>query len=83
MITNQQQDLQLYPNPTTTEVFFNWAFPQDGEAQLRVWNTIGVLVKEQTTASAQSLDLEDLPTGTYYIETRLNNQQWIHKVIKL
>lgn len=83
MITNQQQDLQLYPNPTTTEVFFNWAFPQDGEAQLRVWNTIGVLVKEQTTASAQSLDLEDLPTGTYYIETRLNDQQWIHKVIKL
>ena len=82
-IADQLQDLQLYPNPTTAEVFFNWALPQDGEAQLRVWNTIGVLVKEQTTASAQSLDLNDLPAGTYYIETRLNDQKWIHKVIKL
>lgn len=61
---SQNQMLRLYPNPTNDFVRIEG---MDGENELKVFNAMGVLVRNLTVIGDTSVSISDLPAGIYVI----------------
>jgi PKD repeat protein len=62
----------VYPNPTKGDFSIEFGIPLKGEVTYRVYNSVGILIKEYTSQGKQTmkLDLDNQPTGIYFIEIR-------------
>ncbi len=54
----------VYPNPTTGKMTV-----KSGSGEISVYSLAGELVRSQTTNGNQEIDLSDLQSGTYIVET--------------
>ena len=75
-ILNQQ--LAIYPNPSSGIVHINSPFPI---TNVRVLDLTGKAVK-LSTISNQTIDISDLQTGVYFIEVWVNEQKATRRLIK-
>ena len=69
------QSLTLYPNPTNGVIHFDQKLSKVG---LR--NSVGQLL--QHFASAESISLESLPAGVYFVSGLRGNERFVGRVIK-
>ena len=73
---------RLYPNPTTDYIYI------DGEAEaVTVYDISGQSLIQKTIGTKQSkpiaIDLQQLPTGTYFVEVTTNDNSSVVKVVKM
>jgi hypothetical protein len=71
-------DLRLFPNPVQTEL--TWTAPVDFSAYTIV-NALGQTVRQGTLTGA-SLDVADLPQGTYWIRLSDTTQSVVRPFVK-
>ena len=76
----------VYPNPASEIVNIAFDNPVEGEIKLFLINAQGALVKtdiiEATTIEKQ-LNLQDLPSGIYYLRLSKGAVSNVYKVVKL
>lgn len=71
-VVDNSTDLNVYPNPATSEVNITYAGNEDN-VQLSIYNVTGQLAKTATIdGNATTVDVSDLTSGVYYI--RLNGE---------
>lgn len=68
--------LQVYPNPTSDYVIVD---SKETIKEIKIYTTIGTLVK---MAKISKIQLNDLPSGIYYLEVSTNQTKEIKKLIK-
>ncbi len=93
IITSQEDDdltanTLLYPNPVSQRLFIQITSPEQGYFTLYLRNVYGKLLKtisgkKHTESFQETLDMQNYPTGLYFIEITLGNISIIKKVIKL
>ena len=79
--TNNENNVFLYPNPTTGTLTINIPNGQRFNKQIQLFNTIGNLVKEIELPQNGQIDTSELPNGVYFVRFK-NNPQQILKFIK-
>ncbi|MBK7937187.1 MAG: T9SS type A sorting domain-containing protein [Lewinellaceae bacterium] len=63
--------VKVYPNPADEQVTFTWPESVGSVQRLRLFNTLGQVVKDKWSAGdsqAYTLSLSDLMTGVYFWE---------------
>lgn len=76
---NQLDAINVYPNPTTGLVFVSGT----KNAQVKVYNNTGGIVKEIEQMSTGSIDLSDLDNGIYFIQIMGEDNSVVSKKINL
>jgi Secretion system C-terminal sorting domain len=82
----QNNEVTVFPNPTTGEAWLSFKASQNELAELSIWNAQGKLVsytRSEIHAGENILKLPSLagkPGGVYFIKTRLGNIQHTKKV---
>ncbi len=78
---------QNYPNPFNPSTTITYSIPQDGIVQLKLFNTLGELVKYlvndfQTAGIYKiSFDAEDINSGIYFYKLEVNGYSSVKKMI--
>lgn len=73
-----QQQFHVYPNPTRNHVHVSWS---QEEADIRIRNIQGQLVREiKGVRNPQSIELETLGKGLYFIELRTEKAVAVKKI---
>lgn len=75
------KNMVIYPNPTTGEVNINNVLVE----KVNVYNNVGQLVKTSSNKESTnntSLQLNNLPTGTYYLHIDAENAHTVKQIIK-
>lgn len=70
-------DLKIYPNPTNNIVNVQYNFPID---KIEIFNTLGSLVK--VVYNSNTVDLNAIRTGIYFISIHSNNNLTTKRIIK-
>jgi hypothetical protein len=80
--TSSTATFTVYPNPTNGKVFTDLK-DMNGSAEVSVFRIDGTVVRQRSVTGSQtvSFDLNDLPSGLYFIEVRANGQQYTEKII--
>jgi len=74
-------NLQVYPNPATTEV--NFTIPNNETIEsIKIYNQNGQLIKQITKPDKSSINVSDLITGLYFIRTDCKTTRYLSKLIK-
>ena len=74
-------EILIYPNPANKEftLDFNSSFSQ---GLVQVYNSIGILIKELSLISNESIKLgNNLPSGVYFIKSTIDNKTFVNTVI--
>jgi hypothetical protein len=78
--------VKIYPNPASSTVTIQFEAATDKEILLYLLDTQGKLIKtdriEESTLE-KNIDLEDLPSGVYYLRMLKGNLVNVYKVVKL
>lgn len=78
--------VKIYPNPASSIVTIQFEAATDKEILLYILDTQGKLIKtdriEESTLE-KNIDLEDLPSGVYYLRMIKGNMVNVYKVVKL
>ncbi|MCR9051903.1 MAG: T9SS type A sorting domain-containing protein [Phaeodactylibacter xiamenensis] len=76
-----QEQLQVFPNPTTGQLHVN--FPGQQVEQLEVWNSTGQAVRRAQGPfhEQHTLDLSGLPAGLYTLRARMATGMRVEKVV--
>jgi hypothetical protein len=80
--TANNTNVLLYPNPASTEIYFDIPTTEN-KVDLEIYNTLGSLVfsqKKYVTRSA--IDIHFLSTGIYYCKITTNKNQFVRKLVK-
>ncbi|MBT8194929.1 MAG: T9SS type A sorting domain-containing protein, partial [Bacteroidia bacterium] len=74
----------LYPNPAFNQATLNiQTLKPNKKATLSIFNNIGaLLLQKEITLQTQSIDVEDLPAGIYYIQIQTELGSSTEKLIK-
>lgn len=62
------QIINIFPNPSTSEIFIK-GFNAKGELHYKIFNISGKLLKEDVLNENMSINISDLPNGTYILST--------------
>lgn len=73
--TQKEGVVKIYPNPTKGIVYLNI----NEESKIEVINAIGQVVYQTTVTGSDKIDLNNLPTGVYFI--KLQNEE-VYKLMK-
>lgn len=74
-------NLQVYPNPATTEV--NLTIPNNETIEsIKIYNQNGQLIKQITKPDKTSISVSDLNTGLYFIRADCKTTRYLSKLIK-
>lgn len=81
------KNVQLFPNPASTHVNLNMTTENSLNGSLSIFNTLGVLVKQekielQSGVNQHRLDLSGLESGLYFIEISSSTTKQSFKLIK-
>lgn len=79
-VKNIEQTLfEIYPNPVTNYLFIkNTKLPIES---ISIYNLLGVLVYHKSY-NESVIDLQNIPSGVYFIEVKSNNEFYRQKIIK-
>ncbi len=78
-ITNGNQQLQIFPNPTSDFITLN--FPNKANnSQLEIFNTFGETILK--TQNKNTIDVSDFANGIYFISVKTGNNWYSQKFIK-
>ncbi|KAB1067116.1 S8 family serine peptidase [Tamlana haliotis] len=72
---------KIYPNPVISTLFITFD-SGSSEAQLKLYNTLGVLVLDTVVNNKNGVSLSHLPEGLYLGEIHLENEKSSFKIIK-
>jgi len=77
---SDEANFSIYPNPVKETLNVNCK----GSSEIRLYNSLGVMVKAINTEGKESvqLDMNDLPCGTYLLQSIGNQQILTRKVVK-
>jgi len=77
---NQQRtQILVYPNPATTDLNIETSH----ETQLFIINNLGqIILKKELTAGKNVIDLDDKPTGIYFVYLNYNSELKAIRIIK-
>lgn len=86
LAVNQQKKitLSISPNPTTQKIHFHLQkLPIASVARITLINPFGkvVLKTQQTLQSQNTLDVEHLPGGVYFLTVEMEGQRYVRKVV--
>lgn len=78
---------RVYPNPTTGVVHLSFEVVRETNVQLSVRNSIGKVVLQKQVPLTQgtmylSIDLDDLPSGLYFLSFETKNRRITKKILK-
>ncbi len=80
-IFSKSEYFNVYPNPATEKLTLDFSETLSKKEQVKIFNFIGILVKEISIASSTEINISDIPNGLYFIQTNSYPQQTI-KFIK-
>lgn len=60
-----KEGLTIYPNPS--DGLFNFRFNDNEEHVIRIYDTTGKMIVEQTGSSNQTINIENSPKGIYFV----------------
>jgi hypothetical protein len=92
IITDVQENIDnpikvtVFPNPASENINISFEEPNDGEITLLMINSQGKPVKTdviETMAVEKMLNLQDLPSGIYYLKLTKGKLVNVYKVVKL
>jgi len=80
--------LGTYPNPARQQATVRYALPERQEVSLRLYDVLGrqvrtVLSGEQTGRHEQTLEVSELPSGTYFLRLKTGGQTRTRKLTVL
>lgn len=85
---NASLPLEIWPNPTRTQLQIAWSSEHEGQGQIEVFNTLGQSMLQSTVPTTrgrnlQQLNTGDWPLGTYYVRLSTDlGYRWEGKVVK-
>jgi hypothetical protein len=79
--------LSITPHPIVDQVTLQLTLPQSGSVDIRVVDVRGEVVLSESEQRAggdyhRTLQLSELPSGTYFIEVRSGKDRWVSHVVK-
>ncbi len=87
MIRDDNEAIDIYPNPVTDLVYFRMGENVDLTLKVEIYNDNGVLkdIKNTdiSTFSPGSINLSDLSSGQYTLKITYNNEELVRNIIKL
>lgn len=75
-------NIQVSPNPFSTEVYVDFGGENAADYTFEVFNLLGELVRTSKLAGSQTVDLSDLTEGVYLMSFRSENELITRKVVK-
>ena len=72
--------LEVYPNPFLNELYIKTTI--QGNFEFKIYNSKGIVVKEDRKVSSNIINLEHLPCGVYLIQIFDKEKQYTTKIIK-
>ena len=78
--------VSIFPNPASEVVNIKFETPTDGAITLFLLNSTGNLLKTEQIQPAtinKDINLQDLPSGVYYLRLLKGKQVNVYKVVKL
>jgi len=79
-LTNNVVDYILYPNPAKTTV--SLSFEQSGSVEVKIYNAVGaLLLSESNYHSNETINIEALSKGIYFISVSDKNRQVLKKLV--
>ncbi|UAY51681.1 PKD domain-containing protein [Ferruginibacter albus] len=87
ILADNQATLNVYPNPFSTSLTLDYNSDATGTAAVTIYNAAMQPLKsfsfvKQTSAVTQTISLNGLSKGVYFVELLLNNERIISRVIK-
>ena len=79
IVVVQEEETDIYPNPTTGSVFIKGNAP---ERIVTVTDLAGRVILEKNLSGSNLVDLSGQPNGVYFIEIQTENQKIVKRVIK-
>ncbi len=86
---NNISEMNLFPNPTTGEIWLAYKSSKNQSAEVNIWNLQGKLINVSKLGIIIGENLLKLPgltrepSGTYMVRLKLEDDQVIKKIIKL
>lgn len=79
--TGEQATVRLQPNPVQNTVRIQ--LPDNAQnAAVTIYNGAGVLVHKQLISNMQSINVQQLATGMYYVQVKQGDKQFSLKMVK-
>lgn len=80
------QNIKIYPNPTNDILNIELNLDKKATVQFQLFDAVGQLILNQKTANynnqTTTLNLNDLPSGVYFLQIRIDENVVIKKVIR-
>jgi uncharacterized delta-60 repeat protein len=76
---NQQDNLQLYPNPTNDLVTISF---EGTSAHYTIYDAQGKLIQTSTIISGEAISLSDVQTGVYFFELTTEHGSIVKRIVK-
>ena len=68
-------DLQVYPNPTTSNLMLNVGQHELTNLEFQVLDMLGkVIENKKITSSIETIEMDNLPDATYFLTVKYNEQ---------
>lgn len=85
---SKKPNLKIFPNPSREKITLELSRLQRGTADVSILNLTGQILKRKTIRSLdvwsrESLWVNDLPGGTYFVKLELGEEVWMEKIIVL
>ena len=77
-LTNEKESIHIYPNPSTGMVHIETSAEQ---SEVFIFSSKGQLIKHLIAVSNETLNLDDLPKGLYFIKILTQNESKTQKLI--
>ena len=75
-------DVKVFPNPTSESFIIDWKGSFTSEASVRMINSSGKLIKNWiSTFSNQEFNVQDLPSGMYFLDITIDNKKAIKQIV--
>jgi hypothetical protein len=78
--------ITVYPNPTSEVINVDFDTPTDGEIMIYLLDNKGGLVKTtkiEAATTSKEINMQDLPSGIYYLRLTKGKLVNVYKVVKL
>lgn len=75
-----ENNFSVYPNPTND--LLNITSPDNKIFSVNIYNAIGVKVYSTTNIRNLQLNINNYPSGIYFIQSKINNQTFTKKIVK-